>query len=141
MSTNNLTETPVNIAYNFVVGGEKGQYDVCFVVDNQHLKSKCTCMRSSLCWHVEYILAGKTSRIIGGDASLQGELITRADNIPDGRHLIRKAKKKFTGETHCRRCNSEKIVRLKSSLSALVFTLFKETTNHAYYCKGCGWTW
>jgi len=141
MSTKNLTETPVNATYYFQVGGERGKYQVSFTIDNKHLKTACTCKHENPCKHVDYILAGKTSRIVGGDTHKQAELIRAAQETEEGADIIRRARRKFAGETHCRRCSSERIVKLKHSLSARFFTFFKDTSNHSYYCRDCKWTW
>lgn len=134
------TETAVD-QFDFVIGGEKGRYQVSFLINGDVMKTNCTCKHPPVCWHVEYILAGKTARIIGGDYDRQDDLIKKAENTAEGRYLIRKANKKFEGETHCRRCSSPKIIKLKTSLSARFITIFRETKNHTYYCRDCKWTW
>ena len=96
------TETAVD-QFDFVIGGEKGRYQVSFLINGDVMKTNCTCKHPPVCWHVEYILAGKTSRIIGGDTEQQGVLIQQAEITSEGLHLIRKARKKFAGETHCRK--------------------------------------
>ncbi|MBS1588911.1 MAG: hypothetical protein JST52_04790 [Bacteroidetes bacterium] len=127
--------------YNFIIGGERKKYQTKFnFIDNQ-LEIECSCDHRDTCWHALYILAGKTSRIVGGDMHLQGELIQRIANNSKGKQLIQQANRKFAGETHCRRCHSSRIVKLNKSLYARLCTLFKETDNHKYFCKDCKWTW
>ncbi|HTM66605.1 MAG TPA: hypothetical protein VL093_09810 [Flavipsychrobacter sp.] len=138
MKTQNQTETPT---YRFLMNGKKGNYEVSFSIEDGHLSAGCTCRYSFPCQHVEYILAGRTTRLIGGDVDLQGVLLKAAENTVEGRALMKKAKIKFAGETHCRRCNSTRIVKIKSSLTARFFSLFKETSTHMYFCKNCKWTW
>ncbi len=72
---------------------------------------------------------------------LHNEMITKAAVTAEGRFLLRKAKKKYAQETHCRRCNSQQIVKLKNSVLAKIYTLFRETKSHTYFCKDCKWTW
>ena len=141
MQINNLPEPPVTQTFEYTVGGEKGKYKVSFLIDGDHLKVSCTCGSKMPCSHVEYILAGRTTRIASGDIQSQGTLMTLAEETIEGSKLMRKAKTKYAGETHCRRCSSDRIVKIKSSITARVFTLFKDTANHSYYCKNCKWTW
>ena len=142
MSISKLPYTKTS--YRFLFGGENGESCVTFSIDNNHLKVECTCGRSrgsELCWHGQYVLAGKTSRITGGDTNLQRELIRQAEDTKEGKKLVRLATKKFEGETHCRRCNSDRIVKIKYSPAARLYTLFREVTHHTYFCKKCKWTW
>jgi hypothetical protein len=142
INTNHFTEELPILRYQFTIGGERGSYDVTFLISGDCLKTHCTCKHQSRpCWHIEYVLAGKTSRIVGGDMHLQSEMIKEAETTAEGRFMLRKAKKKYAQETHCRRCSSQNITKLKDSVVARVATLFRETKNHTYYCKDCKWTW
>jgi hypothetical protein len=138
MKTQNQTETPT---YQFFMNGKKGNYEISFSLKDGHFSARCTCKYAFPCQHVEYILAGRTSRLTGGDIELQGELLKAAEYNLEGKALMKKAKLKFAGETHCRRCSSTRIVKIKSSLHARFLSLFKETSTHIYFCKSCKWTW
>ena len=126
---------------DFTITGHKGKHKISFTTSDGHLVMVCDCRNSQPCWHAEYILAGKTSRITSGDLSLQGELIRFAESTSEGRALISKARIRFAGETHCRRCSSERITKIRKSFSARLLTVFKDTTNHTYFCRSCKWTW
>jgi hypothetical protein len=142
MSISKLPYTKAS--YQFVFEGEKGESRVTFAISQNHLTIECTCGRSSgrePCWHGQYVLAGKTARITGGDTSLQKELIQRAEETKEGKRLVSRAAKKFESETHCRRCNSVRIVKIKYSPAARLYTLFREVKHHTYFCKKCKWTW
>ncbi len=141
MNTDQTTEELSILQYKFTVGGEKGTYETSFLISGDCLKTHCTCRHLSPCWHVEYVKAGKTSRIVGGDIHLQQEMIKNAAHTAEGRFMLRKAKKKYAQETHCRRCSNPNIVKLKESFGARVYTIFRETRNHTYYCRACKWTW
>lgn len=142
MNTTQVTGEPPVHTYHFLVSGERGTYEASFKVGVNSLQTHCTCgLATSPCWHIEYILAGKTSRIVGGDTALQNEVVSQMERLPDTGKLLRKARKKYAGEMHCRRCCSAKIVQLSNSLVARLATLFRETENHTYYCHKCGWTW
>jgi|GEM_PF-1403588 len=142
INTTQISGEPSVPVYRFMVSGERGAYEVSFIAHENMLKAHCTCgLTMSPCWHIEYVIAGKTSRIVKGDPSLQNEVISLAESFPESRGLLRKARKKYAGETHCRRCSSSKIAKLESSLTARLATLFRETKNHNYYCRKCGWTW
>jgi hypothetical protein len=142
MNTNTLTYT--NLSYQFKVGGENGENQVSFGIDEHGISIECTCgksKRNTPCWHAQYILAGKTSRVSGSDVGHQKELIRKTENTREGRRLVEKARRKFESETHCRRCHSDRIVKIKYSPTARLFTLFKDVTHHTYFCKKCKWTW
>ena len=142
MSISKLPYTKTS--YQFYFGGENGESCVSFSVIQDHLTCECTCGRSrgtDLCWHGQYVLAGKTARITGGDMNLQKELIKQAEETREGKRMVRQAAKKFEGESHCRRCNSDRIVKIKFSPAARLYTLFREVTHHTYFCKKCRWTW
>jgi DNA-directed RNA polymerase subunit RPC12/RpoP len=127
----------------FEVSGDKGTYHLSFRISEEIIDTTCSCRKGKSrkpCWHCNYVLAGKTSRIIGGDFQLQHELIRRMEHTKEGKRLLLAARKKFAEETRCRRCNSERIVKVKNSLWAQLFTMFRES-RHAYFCKDCKWTW
>lgn len=130
-------------AYHFILSGEKGQHDVSFEITNSHIHSNCSCSRqakNNYCWHQLYILAGKTSRITGGDTSRHKELLSHVASIKGGEKIIAAAQKKFFKDSSCRRCSSGRIVKIKTSPLAWIYCLFRENT-HTYFCKDCKWTW
>lgn len=141
METKNLSDTLPIEQFDFTIFGEKGTYRVTFLISGDIMKTNCTCHHAPGCWHVEYVLAGKKTRIDPADADKQALLLERAGQTAEGRYMLMKAQKKFSVETHCRRCHSTKIVKLNQSLSAQIRTLFREKKHHTYYCKDCGWTW
>jgi len=128
--------------YQFEVSGEQGTYKVIFSIAGQTLETSCSCRsaRRKKCWHSMYVLAGKTSRITGGTTEDQMRLIHAADKTRNGPDEISKARKKFATETHCRRCNSSRVVKIEYSIIARLFMLFREG-RHNYFCKECKWTW
>jgi len=141
LNTDEAAEELPIFQYKYILGGERGTYETTFLISGDCLKTHCNCKHPQPCWHIEYVLAGKTSRITGGDMAQQKEMIEKAESTAEGRFLLRKAKKKYAQETHCRRCSSQNIVKLKSSVLARLITVFRETKNHTYYCKDCKWTW
>lgn len=141
MQFKNLSETPATRQFEYTVGGERVKYKVSFIVIGTHLKATCSCGKKMPCSHVEYILAGRTTRISAGDVETQGTLMALAEQTVEGSRMMQKAKKRYAGETHCRRCSSDRIVKIRTSVVARVMTIFKETSNHSYFCKNCKWTW
>jgi len=134
---------PNDQPYHFILSGEKNTYNVSFQLSGSDVMIKCNCgarNTSQQCWHVQYILAGKTSRITGGDVKRHDELLEALSHFDKGRNMLRVANRKFEGDTTCRRCGSNRIVKIKSSIIARFWGLFKET-NHTYFCKECKWTW
>jgi hypothetical protein len=128
--------------YQFNVSGEQGTYNAVFSISGETFESQCSCLgaKRKKCWHTMYVLAGKTSRIIGGDIDRQSDLIAEAGKIKNGRATIAKARKKFLTETHCRRCNGDRVVKIRHSILARLFMMFREG-RHAYFCKECKWSW
>lgn len=142
MQLENVTDDLPMVEYHFTVEGEKGTYEVTYMISGDCLKTHCSCKHQTRpCWHVEYVLAGKTTRVVGGDLDKQEEMIAQAENTAEGRFMLRKVKKKYGQETHCRRCTSQNITKLKDSVAARVKTIFRDTKHHTYFCKDCRWTW
>lgn len=141
--TGNTFTNPSNELLHFKLSGEKNTYDVSFLLSNNDVKITCSCGARNIdnnCWHVQYILAGKTSRITGGDTKRHNELLTALAKTKQGKKMMDIASRKFEGDTTCRRCGSNKIVKIKTSLMARIWGLFKEN-RHTYFCKECKWTW
>ena len=139
---NTLTAAPSS--YSFLFGSAKGEQRATITIEADTLTTDCTCGNNKQhhpCWHVQYVLAGKTSRITGGDTNKQKQAIENAAQTLNGKKIVRRAKKRFEHESHCRRCNSERIVKIKYSLMARLFTMFKDVHHHTYFCKECKWTW
>lgn len=144
MEINSDQPSSSNAVYQFVFGGEKNRYQISIMILDDLLLTECTCGKNTFekpCMHCEYVLAGKTSRIIGGDIQLHDELLQKAVLTRNGKKLVDKSIKTYDGDKTCRRCTSKNIVKLRYSITAQMRTLFRETKHHTYYCKDCKWTW
>lgn len=130
-------------SYHFELSGEKKTYHVLFQLNDNDLKITCSCGARNItnyCWHAQYIIAGKTSRITGGDTKRHKELLAELDKTEPGRKMRKISQRKFEGDATCRRCASNRIVKTKYSLIARLWSLLKEN-KHTYFCKDCKWTW
>lgn len=129
--------------YKYCVSGERGGYTVKFHIQEPNkVEITCTCGRSNggdyACRHARYVLSSKISKITSGDTDRLKELIERVKTIDKDK--VKKAERQYRDDAHCRRCNSNKIVKIKESPLAQLRLIFKEH-NHTFFCKACKWTW
>jgi hypothetical protein len=137
-----ITHTSIT-QYQFHINGERGIYEVAFSIDDDDIKSSCTCDYRSdkkLCWHRYYVLAGKTPRLQDGELLLQTELVQKLSKTSGGRELLRHAKSTFGEKETCRRCNKSKVLDLKGSLDGKIISMFVPK-GRRYFCWSCRWSW
>jgi hypothetical protein len=131
------------LTYTFHVNGEKGIYEVAFSVDDDSIKSACSCDYHSdrkMCWHRYYVLAGKTHRIPEAEFQVQGKMLEKLSKTHGGRDMIRHAKANFGEKELCRRCNSSQILDIKKSFLGRIISIFIPR-GRRYFCWACRWSW
>jgi hypothetical protein len=129
--------------FNFNIQGGKGDYQIAFRLDDDEMDSTCTCSYQAakkLCWHRNYILAGKTSKLTDEEIDNQALLISILSKTLGGQEMIKNARHIFGGRETCKRCNSVNVVDTKHSFWGKFMKLFI-TEDHRYFCKDCKWTW
>jgi hypothetical protein len=130
-------------SYHFHINGERGVYEVAFGIDEDNIESACDCNYNAdkrMCWHRQYVLAGKTQRLGEGENNKQEELIDLLSKTSGGREQLRQAKATFGEKETCRRCNSREVVDLKNTVSGKFLKIFVPT-GRRYFCWSCRWSW
>lgn len=129
--------------YNFHINAEKGIYQLAFAVDEDNIESACDCNYKSekkLCWHRQYVLAGKQQRIPTAEYEQQQELLSLLSKTRGGRELMSTARTTFGEKETCRRCNKSKVIELDKSLYGKILRIFLPS-GRKYFCRSCRWSW
>lgn len=129
--------------YHFRLDGETEVFNVSFVVDRDLIASACSCPACSgedICWHRNYILAGKNQRLPEGEYDIQDALIAQLSRTKNGRVLLHRATLAFGEKERCRRCEKQEVINLKRGWLGKTIRIFLPK-GRRYFCWACRWSW
>ncbi len=139
------TKTPGTTSgiFHFQIQGKRDSYQVTFTISGSKVDSSCSCKYKSsqkLCWHRNYILAGRNNRISIEEHLKQSELVRVLSQTLEGREMLAYAKSSNTEKEACRRCSKENVVDLKKSAFGKLLRIFTPG-GRRYLCLSCRWSW
>lgn len=140
--TSNVQETHPKI-YQFWIEGKRDKYQVVFTIQNGKIESSCSCRYNSgtnLCWHRNYILAGRNNRLGIDEHVRQSELVRLLSQTLEGRELLQRARRSHPEKEACRRCSKETVLDLKKSFTGKLIRPFL-ASGRRFFCWSCRWSW